>query len=161
MNTLLTKVRRTSSVAFMLALAMVSGACGGGAGGAATQSGAGDNQAGSTAAANNGAGPDLSQLGAIVLGKINQHMIPAEAKVTGKLVDFQIRSADTKAYEGMGAESVVECAGTVVFDGDVEWNWKDSAPKKAGEPANFECRAEYHNQGQGWQLTPPMGIYPL
>lgn len=24
-----------------------------------------------------------------------------------------------------------------------------------------KARAEYVNQGQGWQLTPPLGIYPL
>ena len=25
----------------------------------------------------------------------------------------------------------------------------------------FEARAEYVNQGKGWELVPPMGIYPL
>jgi hypothetical protein len=34
-------------------------------------------------------------------------------------------------------------------------------PKKAGEPAKFECNAEYVNQGNGWQVFGPMGIYPL
>ncbi len=144
---------------FALLLAGCGGDAGSGPGAAAPGATAGQAQAGS--AGNSSQGPDLSQLGAIVLGKINEDSTRREMKVTGKLVDFQIKSAKTEVYEGMGAASVVECAGTVVFDGDVKWSWKDSAPKKAGEPANFECSAEYNNQGQGWQLTPPMGIYPL
>ncbi len=35
------------------------------------------------------------------------------------------------------------------------------SPTKAGEPQKFEARAEYVNQGKGWELVPPIGIYPL
>jgi hypothetical protein len=47
----------------------------------------------------------------------------------------------------------------VTFSSDVQWSWQ--GPTKAGEPQKFEARAEYVNQGKGWELVPPMGIYPL
>ena len=154
---------RSLGVAFAAMLAVLLGACGGDSG-----SGQGSlKPAGSTAeppaasAGNSGDGPDLSQLSQIVLAKINQDPTRAEMKITGKLLEFKVTSAQTQVLEGMGASTVVECAGVVVFDGDVEWNWQDTAPKKAGEPAKFECHAEYANQGKGWQLFGPMGIYPL
>ena len=163
MTTKLTHSLRAAIAVPTAVFALLLAGCGGdaGSGPGAAQPGAVAGQAQAGSANNSSQGPDLSQLGAIVLGKINEDSTRKMMNITGKLADFKVKSAETKVYEGMGAETVVECAGTVVFDGDVEWSWKDSAPKKAGEPANFECSAEYHNQGQGWQLTPPMGIYPL
>ncbi len=119
--------------------------------------------AGSSADAAGGStdGPDTSGLADIVLGKINADPTRQEMKVTGKLVEFNVTSAKTEVFPGMGASAVVECAGVVVFDGDVQWNYQDTGPRKAGEPAKFECQAEYQNQGNGWQLFGPMGIYPL
>jgi len=161
-----TKPAYTSPVANVVsiaALALLLSACGGSGGSdsAATQPGAGGGQAATASAGNSSQGPDLSQLGQIVLGKINQDPSRMELKVTGKLVEFNVVSTKTEVFGEMGAATVVECAGVVVFDGDVHWSWKDTEPKKAGEPAQFECNAEYNNQGNGWQLTPPMGIYPL
>jgi hypothetical protein len=147
----------------IVAMTMLLASCGGSKGPdpAATQPGANGGQAQPGSGGNNAQGPDLSNLSEIVLAKINQDPTRKEMKVTAKLVEFNVKSAETQVFEGMAASSVVECAGVVVFDGDVEWSWQDSAPKKAGEPAKFECRVEYANQGQGWQLFGPMGIYPL
>lgn len=158
-----TRMSRAVGFAFIAALAVSLGGCGGdaGSGAGAAQSGAGTGQAGTNSADNSGAGPDLSQLGQIILGKINDDPNRKEMKVTGRLVEFKIVSSETQVFEGMGASTVVECAGVVVFDSDVHWNWQDNEPKKAGEPANFECKAEYANQGKGWELFGPMGIYPL
>jgi len=158
-----THTYRTASVTFIAVLAAMLGACGGdaGSGPGAAQPAASTGQAQTGSAGNSGQGPDLSQLGQIVLGKINQDPTRSEMKVTGKLLEFNVISAETQVYEGMGASTVVECAGVVVFDGDVHWSWKDTEPKKAGEPAKFECKAEYANQGSGWQIFGPMGIYPL
>ena len=128
--------------------------------GAAT-TGTNTGQADAASAGNSGAGPDTSGLAEIVLGKINQDPTRMDLKVTGKLVEFKVTSAKTEVLEGMGASAVVECAGVVVFDGDVQWNWQEMEPKKAGEPAKFECSVEYANQGNGWQIFGPMGIYPL
>ncbi len=111
-------------------------------------------------AGNDSEGPDTSGLADIVLGKINADPMRQEMKVTGKLTEFSIVAVKTESYGNEGG-AVVECAGVVVFDGDVQWNYQDSAPRKAGEPAKFECQAEYQNQGNGWQLFGPMGIYPL
>jgi len=49
--------------------------------------------------------------------------------------------------------------GEVTFSSDVSWSWQ--GPTKAGEPQKFEARAEYMDQGSGWQLVEPLGIYPL
>jgi len=54
---------------------------------------------------------------------------------------------------------VVEFEGVVTFSSDVQWSWQ--GPTKAGEPQKFEARAEYLNQGKGWELVQPIGIYPL
>lgn len=145
------------------ALASLLYACGDGKGPdpGAAQPGANAGQAPTVSAGNSAQGPDLSQLSETVLAAINRDPIRTEMKVTGKLVEFSVKSAKTEVYEGMGASTVVECAGVVVFDGDVEWSWQDTERKKAGEPAKFECHAEYQNQGQGWQLFGPLGIYPL
>ena len=154
---------RAASVTSIAAIALLLGACGGGKGSdaGAAPPGADSGQAQTASAGSGAEGPDLSQLQQIVLGAINRDPTRTEMKVTGRLVEFNVKSAETQVYEGMGASTVVECAGIVVFDGDVEWNWQDTAAKKAGEPAKFECRAEYQNQGKGWQLFGPLGIYPL
>jgi hypothetical protein len=163
MKAMTTYSRSTSGIVSIAALAVMLGACGGGAqsGSAAVQPGANVSQAPTMAAGNGIQGPDLSQLSQIVLGKINQDPMRMEMKVTAKLIEFNVTSAKTEVHEGMGADTVVECEGVVVFDGDVEWNWQATEPKKAGEPAKFQCQAEYLNQGNGWQLFGPMGIYPL
>lgn len=145
---------RASCAAATVALLVLFAGCGKDSG-----SGTGDAQA--PAGGNSGAGPDTSGLAELILAKINQDPMRSEMKVTGKLVEFNVTSSETQAFEGMGASAVVKCAGVVVFDGDVQWNWQDTAPKKAGEPAKFECEVEYANQGNGWQPFGPMGIYPL
>ncbi len=158
-----TRPLRSAGLACIPALVIALAACGSnsGSGPGAAPPEAGNGAAATAAAGNSAQGPDLSLLPEIVLGKINQDPMRKERKVTGKLIEFNVKSAQTQVLEGMGASSVVECAGVVVFDGDVEWSWQDSAPKKAGEPAKFECSVEYANQGQGWQIFGPMGIYPL
>jgi len=145
----------TAVAALLLALS----ACGGGNGPAAGDSSRAPEAA--AAAGNSGTGPDTSGLAAMVLGRINQDPMRQEMKVTGKLVEFKVTSVATEVHEGMGASAVVECAGTVVFDGEVLWHFQDMAPRKAGEPAKFECQVEYLNQGSGWQVIGPMGIDPL
>ena len=154
---------RMSGVIAMATLMLALGACGGGndSPAAAEASGAGAAGPDAAGAGNSGAGPDTSGLAEIILGKINADPTRQDMKVTGKLVEFNVTSTKTEDLEGMGASAVVECAGAVVFDGDVQWNWQEMAPKKAGEPAKFECNAEYVNQGNGWQVFGPMGIYPL
>ena len=163
MKTTRTFTQSVLSIAFIAALTFLFGGCGGGtaSGPGAANPGAAAGQAATASAGNSGSGPDTSQLAQIVLGKINQNATRMEMKVTGKLVDFKVKSAKTEVFEGMDAATVVECAGTVVFDGDVHWNYQDTEPKKAGEPAQFECTAEYANEGNGWHLFGPMGIYPL
>jgi len=155
--------RSAAGFVSIAALAMMLGACGGdaGSGPGAVQPGASAGQAAVESAGSDIQGPDLSQLGQVILGKINQDPMRMEMKVTARLLEFNVTSAKTEVHEGMGADTVVECEGVAVFDGDVEWNWKDTEPKKAGEPAKFQCQAEYLNQGNGWQLFGPMGIYPL
>jgi hypothetical protein len=150
------------AAAAVTALLLALAACGGSkesTGDAAAGDGSG--QPASAGAGNSGAGPDTSGLAEIVLGKINQDPTRQELKVTGKLLEFSVTSAKTEVLEGMGASAVVECAGVVVFDRDTQWNWQEMEPKKAGEPAKFECHVEYANQGNGWQVFGPMGIYPL
>jgi len=138
----------------VLALSMLFAACGGGSGSAPTN----EDGAPRPAAQAAGDGPDTSGLGEVVLGKINADPIRQEMKATAKLLDFKVVSVNTDAMGGTSS-SVVECAGTVEFDADAEWGM--SGVKKAGEPANFECHAEYVNQGNGWEIFGPMGIYPL
>ena len=150
--------------AFSIAVvAVLLNACGDGkaTGSGAAQAGPGAGQPQSATAGDSAQGPDLSELPDIVLASINRDPTRMELKVTARLVEFNVKSAETQVLEGMGASSVVECAGAVVFDGDVEWNWQDTEPKKSGEPAKFECHAEYQNQGKGWTLFGPLGIYPL
>jgi len=125
--------------------------------------GCGDGAGSDTAAGapDGSAGPDTSGLAEIILARINQDPMRMDMKVTGKLTEFGVTSSETQVFDGMGASAVVKCAGVVVFDGDVQWNWQETEPRKAGEPAKFECEVEYVNQGNGWQPLGPMGIYPL
>lgn len=145
------------------ALLLALSACGGGKestdGDAAA--GGGSGQPASAGAGNSGAGPDTSGLADFILARINADPTRQEMKVTGKLLEFNIVSSVTEEYGDLGASTVVECAGVAVFDGDVSWSWMDTEPKKAGEPAKFECRVEYANQGKGWEIFGPVGISPL
>jgi len=103
-----------------------------------------------------GDAPDTSSMGEIVLEKINAN--PAiEGKAT--LVEFRQKSISTQALGDSLKSAVVEFEGAVTFSSDVQWSWQ--GPTKAGEPAKFEASAEYVNQGKGWELMQPIGIYPL
>lgn len=104
----------------------------------------------------NGAAPDTSGMGQIIIGKIN-----AQPAVEGKatLVEFRQKSIESDPIGESVVSAVVEFEGVVTFSSDVQWSWQ--GPTKAGEPQKFEARAEYVNQGKGWELVPPMGIYPL
>lgn len=143
--------------AALLALLIALTACGNGSG---TTPASQDGGSSTPAAATDGSGaaPDTSGLGDIVLGKINADPTRQDMKATAKLLDFNVVSVNKETH-GDSASAVVECAGTVEFDADAEWGM--SGVKKAGEPAKFECRAEYVTQGDGWQMFGPMGIYPL
>lgn len=152
---------RASRAACATAGLMLLVACGGGSESGQESAPPGQATAAAAGGSNSGAAPDTSGLAALVLAKINEDPTRQELKVTGKLLEFNVTSAETEVHEGMGASAVVKCAGVVVFDGDVPWNWQDTEPKKTGEPAKFECEVEYANQGQGWQIVGPMGIYPL
>jgi len=104
----------------------------------------------------NGGAPDTSGMGAMILEKINA--TPAvEGKAT--LVEFKQKSASTEKLGDSILSSVVEFEGVVTFRSDVKWSWQ--GPTKAGAPQKFEARAEYVNEGKGWELVPPLGIYPL
>ncbi len=103
-----------------------------------------------------GAGPETADMGQFVLAKIN-----ANPGIAGKatLVEFRQKSVATQPLGDRMRSAVVEFEGVVTFSGDVSWSWQ--GPTKAGEPQKFEARAEYVDQGQGWQLVEPIGIYPL
>jgi hypothetical protein len=107
-------------------------------------------------AANSRGAPDTSEMGEIILARINAN--PAiEGKAT--LVEFRQKSVSTQPLGDKMKSAVVEFEGVVTFSGDVAWSWQ--GPTKAGEPQKFEARAEYLDQGEGWQLVEPLGIYPL
>ncbi len=95
-------------------------------------------------------------MGQIIIGKIN-----AQPAVEGKatLVEFRQKSIESDPIGESVMSAVVEFEGVVRFSSDMQWSWQ--GPTKAGEPQKFESRAEYVNQGKGWELVPPMGIYPL
>ena len=103
-----------------------------------------------------GDSPDTADMGGLVLAKIN-----ANPSVAGKatLVEFRQKSVAMQPLGNKMRSAVVEFEGTVTFSSDVTWSWQ--GPTKAGEPQAFEARAEYVDQGQGWQLVEPVGIYPL
>lgn len=103
-----------------------------------------------------GDAPDTSGMSEVVLAKINAN--PAiEGKAT--LVEFRQKSVSMQALGDKMKSAVVEFEGVVTFSGDVSWSWQ--GPTRAGEPQKFEARAEYVDQGEGWQRVEPLGIYPL
>lgn len=95
-------------------------------------------------------------MGAFILAKIN-----SDPSVEGKatLASFRQKSVAKEALGDKMQTAVVEFEGVVTFSSDVAWSWQ--GPTKAGESQKFEARAEYFNQGDGWQLVEPLGIYPL
>jgi len=106
--------------------------------------------------AGNGDAPDMSAMGPYILSKINAN--PAiEGKAT--LVELKQKSVSAHPLGDKMKSAVVEFEGVVTFSSDVSWSWQ--GPTKAGEPQKFEARAEYMDQGTGWQLVEPLGIYPL
>jgi len=106
--------------------------------------------------AGNGDAPDTSAMGPYILSKINAN--PAiEGKAT--LVELKQKSVSAHPLGDKMKSAVVEFEGVVTFSSDVSWSWQ--GPTKAGEPQKFEARAEYMDQGSGWQLVEPLGIYPL
>jgi len=100
--------------------------------------------------------PDTRDMPAFVLAKINAN--PGIAG-TATLVEFRRKSVSTQPLGDAMKSSVIEFEGVVTFSRDVSWSWQ--GPTRAGAPQNFEARAEYVDQGQGWQLVEPIGIYPL
>ena len=110
----------------------------------------------SASVAGSGDAPDTSAMGPYILAKINAN--PAiEGKAT--LVEFKQKSVSATPLGDKMKSAVVEFEGVVTFSSDVSWSWQ--GPTKAGEPQKFEARAEYLDQGNGWQLVEPLGIYPL
>jgi len=100
--------------------------------------------------------PDTRDMGAFVIAKINANPNIAG---TARLVEFRQKSVSTQPLGEKMKSAVVEFEGVVTFSGDVSWSWQ--GPTRAGAPQKFEARAEYVDQGQGWQLVEPIGIYPL
>ena len=109
-----------------------------------------------SAAGTGGDGPDTGDMGAFVLARIN-----GNPGIAGKatLVEFRQKSVATQPLGDKMRSAVVEFEGVVTFSSDVTWSWQ--GPTQAGAPQKFEARAEYVDQGQGWQLVEPVGIYPL
>lgn len=138
--------------------ALLAGACDGGKAPSDPAAGAAnvDPPAAPAPAATTGDAPDTSDLAGVVLAKINSN--PAiQGKAT--LVEFRQKSVSTQALGAEMKSAVVEFEGVVTFSSDVSWSWQ--GPTRAGEPQKFEARAEYVDQGQGWQRVEPLGIYPL
>ena len=108
------------------------------------------------AAGAGGDGPDTGDMGEFVLARIN-----ANPGIAGKatLVEFRQKSIATQPLGDKMRSAVVEFEGVVTFSSDVSWSWQ--GPTQAGAPQEFEARAEYVDQGQGWRLVEPVGIYPL
>jgi hypothetical protein len=122
----------------------------------AASAGGGDAATAPTSRVDSGDAPDTGDMGPFVLARIN-----ATPAIDGKatLVEFRQKSVSTQSLGDKMKSAVVEFEGVVTFSGDVSWSWQ--GPTKAGEPQTFEARAEYVDQGQGWQLVEPLGIYPL
>ena len=145
-------------IAAALTILILLSGCGNGSGNSPAAIEDGSAKPAAATAGSDASGPDTSGLADIVLGKINADPTRQEMKATAKLLDFTIVSVNTESGGEIGS-AVVECAGTVEFDADAEWGI--NGVKKAGEPAKFECQAEFVNQGGGWQVFGPMGIHPL
>jgi len=149
---------RALSLGVLCTGALLAGACGGDK--APPDPAAGtvkdDSTAASASAVRAGDAPDTSDMRDVVLAKINAN--PAiEGKAT--LVEFRQKSVSTQALGDTMKSAVVEFEGVVTFSSDVSWSWQ--GPTRAGEPQKFEARAEYIDQGEGWQRVEPLGIYPL
>ena len=142
----------------LLAVALIS-ACGGDKGVGetdATPSATDVTPAAPVPRATNSDSPDTGGMGPFVLAKIN-----ANPNIEGKatLVEFRQKSVSIQPLGDKMKSAVVEFEGIVTFSSDVSWSWQ--GPTKAGAPQKFEARAEYVDQGKGWQLVEPLGIYPL
>ena len=138
--------------------ALLAGACGGDSAPPDPAAGAirDDSTAASAATVRAGDAPDTSDMGDVVLARINAN--PAiEGKAT--LLEFREKSVSTQALGDAMKSAVVEFEGVVTFSSDVSWSWQ--GPTRAGEPQKFEARVEYVDQGEGWKRVEPVGIYPL
>lgn len=124
--------------------------------GAAAVPGSGEPPPAPAVEAATAAGPDTSDLGPIVLARINAN---PGVNGTATLVEFRQTSVTTEALGDTMRSAVVEFEGVVTFSSDVSWSWQ--GPTRAGAPQKFEARAEYFDQGDGWQRVEPLGIYPL
>jgi len=149
---------RASFLGVLGAVVLLAGACGGDKAPPDPAAGAaGDEPAVASApVVPAGDAPDTSDMHDVVLAKINAN--PAiEGKAT--LVELRQKSVTVQALGDKMKSAVVEFEGVVTFSGDVSWSWQ--GPTRAGEPQKFEARAEYVDQGEGWQQVEPLGIYPL
>jgi hypothetical protein len=155
---LTTTVMRFCPIAVIGALLLVATGCGNGKNSGEQSAAVPRSETPATASASTGGGiaPDTSDMGPFVLGKINAN---PSINGTATLVEFRQKSVSTEALGEKLRSAVVEFEGVVTFSTDVSWSWQ--GPTKAGEPQKFEARAEYVDQGQGWQLVEPLGIYPL
>ncbi len=144
-------------LAILGAAVLLASSCGGDKAEPDSAAAAGDGPAAaSPAGASASDAPDTTEMGEFILAKINGNPV-VEGKAT--LVEFRQKSVATQPLGDKMKSAVVEFEGVVTFSGDVSWSWQ--GPTKAGEPQKFEARAEYIDQGQGWQLVEPIGIYPL
>jgi hypothetical protein len=100
--------------------------------------------------------PDTRDIGPLILDKINAN---PSVGGTATLVEFRQKSIATQPLGDKMRSAVVEFEGVVTFSKDVSWSWQ--GPTRAGAPQRFEARAEFVDQGQGWQRVEPLGIYPL
>lgn len=149
---------RAVALAVLGSAALLASACGGDTAPPDPAAGAAGSEPASTLArgANASDVPDIRGMGDFVLAKINANPV-IEGKAT--LVEFRQKSVATQPLGDKMKSAVVEFEGVVTFSSDVSWSWQ--GPTKAGEPQKFEARAEYVDQGQGWQMVEPLGIYPL
>ena len=152
-----TRGMKTARLALLVAVALMS-ACGGDKSASETVAAPATSESNSMApspTAVPGDSPDTSDMGPFILAKIN-----ANPNIEGKatLVEFRQKSASIQPLGDKMKSAVVEFEGIVTFSGDVAWSWQ--GPTRAGEPQKFEARAEYIDQGNGWQVVEPLGIYP-
>ncbi len=153
---------RGRSLGWILAAAVLVSACGGDQSAKEAEAVPAAGDTGDTAAATpaatvtKGDAPDTSDMGPFILAKIN-----ANPSIEGKatLVEFRQKSVSIEPLGDKMKSAVVQFEGVVAFSSEVSWSWQ--GPTKAGSPQKFEARAEYVDQGKGWQLVEPLGIYPL
>jgi len=150
---------RSAQLAFAAAALMLAASCGSDRPSASNDEAPGGGPATRAASPTAPAGadvPDTGDMGPFVLAKINSNPNIAG---TATLVEFRQKSVSTQPLGDKLKSAVVEFEGIVTFSGDVSWSWQ--GPTKAGAPQKFEARAEYVDQGQGWTLVEPIGIYPI